>query len=204
MRFYSYVIAALTAASAAVQADSIWVSAAAPRAIVSDRKAVAVGDILSILVQENTAASKDTSTKTAKKTGLDASISSFLFSPAASKFLTKKGQLPAIKMDSNNSFDGSGQINNNEKIIARIAVTVIDVMPNGNLVIEGSRQTAFSGETSDAILRGIVRPADIGANNTVYSYNVANATIRYVSKGAASDGARKGWFTKVWDKLTPF
>lgn len=204
MRFYSAIGVAMTLAGPTLQADSLWANAAAPRAITSDRKALAVGDILSILVQENTAASKDTSTKTAKKTGLDASISSFLFSPGASKLLTKKGQLPAMKMDSNNSFDGSGQVNNNEKIVARIAVTVIDVLPNGNLVVEGSRQTAFSGETQDAVLRGIVRTADIGANNTVYSYNVANATIRYISKGAASDGSRKGWFTKVWDKLTPF
>jgi len=78
------------------------------------------------------------------------------------------------------------------------------VLPNGNLVLEGAKKTAFSGETQDAILRGVVRPQDIAANNTVFSYNVADVTLRYVSKGTLSDAQRKGWFTKIWDKLSPF
>jgi flagellar L-ring protein precursor FlgH len=83
-------------------------------------------------------------------------------------------------------------------------VRVIDVLPNQNLVIEGKRQTSFGGETQDIILRGIVRPADITANNTVFSYNVADATIKFSGKGAVSETQRKGWFTRVWEKLTPF
>jgi flagellar L-ring protein precursor FlgH len=83
-------------------------------------------------------------------------------------------------------------------------VRVIDVLPNRNLVIEGTRETAFSGEQQTAILRGTVRPEDIAANNTIFSYNVADATIKFVSKGTISDNQRKGWFTKIWEKLTPF
>ena len=60
------------------------------------------------------------------------------------------------------------------------------------------------GETQDAILRGVVRAEDIAANNTVFSYNIADATIKYVSKGTVTDNQRKGWFTKVWEKVTPF
>jgi flagellar L-ring protein FlgH len=71
-------------------------------------------------------------------------------------------------------------------------------------VIEGTRQIAFSGETQDAVLRGVVRVEDIAANNTVFSYNIADATIKYISKGTVSDNQRKGWFTKVWEKVTPF
>jgi len=197
-------LCAALAAGAITRADSLWPEEKVTRSMVGDKKAVALGDILSILVQESSISSKDTSTKTSKSSGLDASISSFLFSPAASGLLKHNGKLPAMKLDSKNSFDGSGQVSNSEKIIAKIAVTVVDVLPNGNLVVEGTRQTAFSGETQDAILRGVVRPADITANNTVFSYNVAEATIRYISKGPASTSAKKGWFTRVWDKLTPF
>jgi flagellar L-ring protein precursor FlgH len=187
----------------AAQAQSLWKETASV-SMVSDRRAHAVGDILTILVQESNTASKDNSTKTGKSSGLDASISSFLFSPSASGLLTKGGQLPAIKLSGKHDFDGGGKINNSEKITARIAVRVADVLPNGNMVIEGTRQTAFAGEIQDAVLRGVVRGEDILANNTVYSYNVADATIKYVSEGTVSNSQKKGWFTRVWEKVTPF
>jgi flagellar L-ring protein precursor FlgH len=54
------------------------------------------------------------------------------------------------------------------------------------------------------VLRGIVRTDDVLANNTVFSYNVADASIRINNRGAVSDTQRKGWFTKIWDFITPF
>jgi flagellar L-ring protein precursor FlgH len=194
----------LALAGNGARADSLWSSSTTAISMVSDKRAISVGDILNILVQENSTASKDTSTKTSKKTGLDAALTSFLFSPQASGLLTKKGQMPAFKFNYAHDFDGSGQVNATEKIIARIAVTVMDVLPNGNLIVEGTRQTSFAGESQDVVLRGVVRPADVTANNTVYSYNVANATIKLISKGAASDASKKGWLTKIWDKVSPF
>jgi len=193
----------LLTAPVAAPAQSLW-KIDSSRALVSDKRACAVGDLLTILVQENNTASKDNSTKTAKSTAIDASIASFLYSPAASGLLTKGGQMPAIKLNSAQSFDGGGKINNSEKITARITVRVVDALPNHNLVIEGRRTTSFAGETQDAVLRGVVRPEDIAPNNTLYSYNIADATIKYVSTGAITDNQRKGWFTRVWEKLTPF
>jgi flagellar L-ring protein FlgH len=184
-------------------ADSLLVSGKS-RAMVADKRAAGVGDILNIVVQETSTAKKENNTKTSKEAGVDASISSFLYSPAASGLLTQKGQMPALKYKSKSNFDGGGSIDNSEKIVARVAVQVTDVLPNGDLVVEGRRQTSFSGESQEAVLRGVVRPADITANNTVFSYNVADVNIKFVSKGAISDSQRKGWFTKFWDKLTPF
>ena len=132
----------------ALRADSLWQDGNS-RSMAGDKRAAALGDILSIVIQETSTASKDNSTKTAKKTG-------------------------------------------------------VDVLPNQNLVIEGKRQTSFGGETQDIRLRGVVRPADITANNTVFSYNVAEATIRFSGKGTVSETQRKGWFTRVWEKVTPF
>jgi flagellar L-ring protein precursor FlgH len=183
--------------------DSLWKDGQA-RPLVSDKRALAVGDILSILVQENNSATKDSNTKTSKKSDVDASIAAFLYSPGASSLLTQKGQMPALKYSAKNDFDGGGKINNSERILARVAVQVAEVLPNQNLVIEGRRRTSFSGESQEIVLRGVVRPADILPNNTLYSYNVADATIQFVSKGTVSDAQRKGWFTKLWDKLTPF
>ena len=125
-------------------------------------------------------------------------------SPAASGLLTKGGQMPALKADSASGFSGGGKIDNSERIVARLAVVVVDALPNGNLIIEGRRQTAYAGETQDIILRGVVRPADIQPNNTVFSYHVADASLKFVSKGTVTDSQRKGWFQRFWDKLTPF
>src|ERR1051325_5244697 len=82
--------------SVVVRGDSLWKERGAPQSLVSDKRAYRVGDILSILVQENSVATKNNNTKTSKATGLDASISSFLYSPAASHLLTKGGTLPAL------------------------------------------------------------------------------------------------------------
>jgi flagellar L-ring protein precursor FlgH len=184
-------------------AQSLWQEGNS-RNMVGDKRAFAVGDVLSIVVQESSTATKDNSTKTARKADIDAAIDAFFYSPNASKLLTKGGQLPALRLNSSQNFDGSGKINNSERIVARIAVRVIDVLPNQNLVIEGKRQTSFGGETQDAILRGIVRPYDISANNTVFSYNVADASIKFVSSGTVSDSQRKGWFFRLWEKISPF
>jgi flagellar L-ring protein precursor FlgH len=184
-------------------AQSLW-KADVSRSMLTDKRAHAAGDVLTILIQESNTATKDNTTKTAKSSGIDASIETFLYSPTASSFLTKGGQLPALKMSGKSDFSGGGQINNSEKITARIAVTVVDVLPNGNLVIEGKRTTSFAGETQDAVLRGIVRTEDIAANNTIYSYNIADATIKFVSKGTITNTQKKGWFTRIWEKVSPF
>jgi len=88
--------------------------------------------------------------------------------------------------------------------VAKIAVRIMDVLPNGNLVVEGKRETAFSGEHQTIVLRGLVRPDDIDSDNTVRSFNVADASIQIIGKGAVSDTQNKGWFTRIWDKLNPF
>jgi flagellar L-ring protein precursor FlgH len=194
---------ALLVASPLTRGQSLWQEGAA-RNMVADKRATHVGDILSILIQESNTANRQNNTKTSKASNIDASLQAFLYSPAASGLLTKKGQLPALKTTAAQSFDGGGQINNSEKITARIAVRVIDVLPNNNLVIEGTRKVSFSGETQDAVLRGVVRAEDVMANNTIYSYNIAEATIKYVSSGTITDNQRKGWFTKIWEKVTPF
>jgi flagellar L-ring protein FlgH len=184
-------------------ADSLWKNNRQP-SMFADKKAHGIGDILTITIQENNGASRQNNTTTSKKATADASITSFLYGPGASGLLTKGGQYPAMNYNLANSFAGGGQIQNQETITARISVKVVDVLPNDNLVIEGRRQTAFSGEKQDAILRGVVRQDDIAANNTVFSYNVADATIQFISKGTITDNQNKGWFTKIWDKLCPF
>jgi flagellar L-ring protein FlgH len=183
--------------------DSLWQDGAS-RAMFADKKARAVGDILTIIIQENNGATRQNNTSTSKKASLNAGIASVLYGPAVSGLLTKKGTLPAVNYTSDSEFNGGGQINNLETITAQMAVRVIDVLPNGNMVIEGRLHTAFSGEKQDAVVRGVVRYDDIAANNTLFSYNIADATIQFISKGTITDNQNKGWLTRVWDKVSPF
>ena len=186
-----------------LRADSLW-GDQVRLAAYSDRKAVAVGDIITVVVQESNVTTKEANTKTSKDSSLDASISSFLFSPGASKFLTKGGQLPAMKMSSSDAFTGGGAVKKSDSINARFAVRVVDVLPNENLLIEGSRQTSFSGETQTVRLRGTVRRADVTPANTVLSYQLADLQLKYGNSGSVSDSQSKGWFGKIWGKVTPF
>ena len=211
-RLFSYLynstvlaVVLLTLQFGTVAADSLWKDGST-RAVsmFADKKAHNVGDILTILIQENNGTTRQNNTTTSKKASVDASIASFLYSPAASGLLTKGGKYPAMAYSTANSFTGGGSINNAETITAQMAVRVVDVLPNGNMVIEGTLRTAFSGEKQDAIVRGTVRPDDIAANNTLLSYNIADATIQFISKGTITDNQRAGWFSRIWDKVSPF
>jgi flagellar L-ring protein precursor FlgH len=188
---------------AMAHADSLWLDGTS-RPMFVDKRAVNVGDIVTIVVQENSSANKDNSTTSERQSSLSAAITSFLYSPGASGLLTKGGQLPAMAYNSDAKHAGNGTIKDSESIVAEIAVRVIDVLPNGNLVLEGKRDTSFSGEHQTIILRGVVRSEDVAKDDTVLSFNVADATIQIIGKGTVSDSQNKGWFTRLWDKINPF
>jgi flagellar L-ring protein precursor FlgH len=191
------------ALAANLPAQSLWRDDIS-RPMFADKRGGAVGDILTIVVQENTTANKSNETKTERQSSLSAAITSFLYSPGASSALTKGGQLPALAYNSDHKHDGTGAINNSESIVAHVAVRITDVLPNGNLVVEGKRETSFSGEHQTIVLRGVVRSDDVAADNTVLSYNVADATIQIIGKGTVTDSQNKGWFNRLWDKVNPF
>ena len=99
------------------------------------------GDNITIIVSEASTASKNNSTVTEKKSGLSAAISSFIY-PG---ILAHGGQMPAMNYNSDLTHNGSGAISDSEAVVAKIAVRIVDVLPNGNFVVEGKRETAFSG-----------------------------------------------------------
>jgi flagellar L-ring protein precursor FlgH len=78
------------------------------------------------------------------------------------------------------------------------------VLPNGNLVIEGARVVAFSGETQYVVLHGLVRADDVASDNTVQSSNIANARVEFINEGTLTDAQKRGWFLKLYEKLRPF
>jgi flagellar L-ring protein FlgH len=187
----------------AARCQSLWVDGTS-KSIFVDKRSLNVGDIITIEISESSTENKNNSTATERKSSLSAAITSFLFPAGATPLLTHAGSLPALAYNSDAVHSGNGTISDAETIVAQIAVHIIDVLPNGNLVIEGKRETSFSMEHQSIVLRGVVRPDDVLSSNTVFSYNVADATIQIIGKGTVSDGQDKGWFVRIWDKINPF
>jgi flagellar L-ring protein precursor FlgH len=186
----------------ASQAQSLWCDTS--KSIFADKRSLSVGDILTVAISESSTENKNNATVTERKSSLSAAITAFLYPAGATSLLTKGGQLPAMAYNSDHAHNGSGTISDSETIVAQIAVRIIDVLPNGDLVIEGKRNTSFSNENQTIVLRGVVRPDDVLSNNTVFSYNIADATIQIIGKGTVSDSQNKGWFNRIWDKINPF
>jgi len=186
-------------------ADSLWTSPAnAELGMVADRKAARRGDILTVVVSETAATQSSQSKKSNKSSSIDAGVSQFLFPPAISGLGTHAGALPSTKLASSSASTGGGEINNSQSLTARAAVTVSDVLPNGNLVIEGVRVVTFSGETQYVVLHGVVRPDDISNLNTISSTNIADARVQFISEGSLTDAQKKGWLTKIYDTVRPY
>lgn len=181
-------------------AESLWTGSGSDRAMFADRRASQSGDILTIVVSESVAASTSQSKKSTRSSSLADTVTSFLYPTTG----LHKGNLPSVAIDGAQSSTGGGDISNNQSLIARAAVLVTDVLPNRNLVIEGVRVVTFSGETQYVVLHGLVRPDDIAPDNTVLSSNVADARLEFFSEGSLTDAQKRGWLTKLYEKLRPF
>ncbi|HVU15301.1 MAG TPA: flagellar basal body L-ring protein FlgH [Candidatus Didemnitutus sp.] len=191
---------ALTFASS-LTAASVWpTNGSGDRGMFADRKAGHGGDILTIVVSESVAAQNSQSTKSSRDSSIADAVSSFLYPSTG----LHKGALPSVSITGKASYDGGGDISNTQSLASRAAVLVTDVLPNGNLVIEGVRVVTFSGETQYVVLHGLVRADDIAADNTVQSSNIADARVEFYSEGQLTDAQKRGWLTKLYEKLRPF
>jgi len=205
MLHFLLVLVLLAATALTAAADSLWTAAGSgERSMYSDRKASRVGDILTVIVQESAATQSSQSKKTNSSASVDASVEQFLFPANISRFGTHKGALPAIKLGGGNDFKGGGEVNNTQSLNARAAVMVTDVLPNGNLVIEGVRRVVSAGETQHVVLHGVVRVDDVSSMNTVFSSNIADAKVEFINEGSLTDAQKKGWLAKLYEKLRPY
>jgi len=182
-------------------AESLWMKAGSQaESHYADRRACRPGDILTVLVEETTSLSATQKTKNEKTAGVTNSISQFLFSG----LLTHNGETPSTDISGDNDYEGKGEISNDQTLTATVSVIVTDILPNGNLLIEGIRSTGFSKERQYMVLHGMVRGDDVSASNTVASSLIANVTIDFVGEGELSSASRKGWLLKLNDYVNPF
>lgn len=194
------VLAGLAAAGAA-RADSLWSSTGGEHlSIFADRKASRTGDIVTVVVSEAAAAQSTQNKESTRNSTVNDAVGQFVFPNA----LTHGGVTPSLQLTGKSDYTGGGQVTNSQSVTSRAAVLVTDVLPNGNLVIEGARRVTFSGETQYIVLHGVIRVDDIASDNTINSTNVAEARVEVVSEGALSDAQKQGWFSKLYEKLRPF
>jgi flagellar L-ring protein precursor FlgH len=206
MRFSTFMPIALVALLAlpGVRADSLWMRRT-PKGgfLFVDDRARQPGDLLTIVVQETTGINHQETrdaTKTTNTEGvfnLAATTTGNINSKTANAAVDVSGGATRL-------LNGTSQFTSDRSFADRMTVTVIGVMPNGNLVIEGMRIRVVSGETRTLRVSGVVRPDDVGANNTVGSQYIANFRVTYEGKGQESHFTSQGWFNKIMNHLWPF
>ncbi|WP_295158512.1 flagellar basal body L-ring protein FlgH [Selenomonas sp. AE3005] len=174
----------------AVSAQSLWAGGGRYRNVFSDRKAADVGDILTIVISESTTISDTRSSSNSKSgnTSLESGIGIFDFLKAAS-------------IGGSDSFKADGAASSRNTTNANVTVTVVDVQPNGNLVLEGTQSIWNNKNEHKITFKGICRPEDITANNTISSTKIAGATVRFDGKGPLNAKQRQGILTQIFNFL---
>ena len=189
--------------TAPLRAESLWMKAGSNvQSHFADRRAARIGDILTITISEQVKVTADQETKANKDSTIDNAVSSYLF--ANSKLGTYKGSFPTTDITGSNQYNGKGNISYNQSVNAQASVMVVDVLPNGNLIVEGLRSVMFAKEKQYMILHGVVRADDITAENTVTSGKIANAYVEIKGEGDLSAAQKKGWLLRLNDFLNPF
>src|SRR3990170_5114992 len=165
---------------------SLWSENRPQSFLFSDSKAGRVGDVVTVRIVESSKGNKNASTKTAKDSSLSTSISAF-FGMSPDK-LSQGG----VGAETSEKHDGTGSTSRSSELTAVLTAKVIDVLPNGNLLIDGRREVIVNNETQLISISGIVRPEDVGPNNTVLSTYIADAKITYRGEGQSIDGIWTG------------
>jgi flagellar L-ring protein FlgH len=188
---------AVLCGAAAARADSLYASAPAssgapaPVNYFTDPKAHAVGDILTVVISENASGTATASTNANKTQSAN-------FGPGVGSILSL---IRTFGLSGSETSNATGTTTRTDALTATIAVTVKKVMPNGNLVVEGSRTVGTNADEQTITLTGVVRPIDISQTNTVQSPQVADAQIKYSGKGPIGEIQHDGIVQKIFKIL---
>ena len=166
-------------------------------ALFEDHKAGRVGDLVTVVLDEKTDAKKSSATSTAKDSSTEMDFGNITV--AGKTLLDGDAKLFGVTADSGRSFDGSGDSSQSNQFSGEITVTVAEVLPNGNLVIQGEKWLGINQGNEFVRLRGIIRPVDITTNNTVRSTQIANAQLYYGGTGALADSNAQGWLSRFFN-----
>ena len=168
------------------------------RTLFEDRRARYVGDTMTITIAETTSASTKSNTKVSRSSSISASVDPIVGLPG------KSFSGMALGASSANNLDGKGDAAANNVFTGTITVTVIEVLPNGNLLVSGEKQVSIGQGTEFIRLSGVVNPYFINAANTISSTQIADARIEYKESGAISEAQVMGWLARFFMSVLPF
>jgi flagellar L-ring protein FlgH len=170
-----------------------------------DERAMRVGDVLAIKIDENADASgmatADLKTDSSMSAGVNAL---FGLVPAIKTAYPNIDPTKLFDIASKSNFSGSGNTTRNGQLHGLIAVRVVKEMPNGDLYVEGTKVVLINHEEYHLYVSGLVRPGDIQQDNTVASSRVGDAQIEFTGRGDLNDTTRKGWLSRLLDAVNPF
>ncbi|HKS18962.1 MAG TPA: flagellar basal body L-ring protein FlgH [Bradyrhizobium sp.] len=187
---------------ASYNANSLWRNGS--RAFFKDQRAARIGDLLTVTVNITDKANIANETQRSRSNKEDSGITDFI----GSKTLGVQAQkvLPGrlLTADSTASSDGKGSVNRQEALQTNVAAVVTQVLPNGNLVVEGKQEIRVNFEIRELIVAGIVRPEDIQSDNTIDSSKIAQARIAYGGRGQITDVQQPRYGQQFMDVVLPF
>ncbi|MDT8363604.1 MAG: flagellar basal body L-ring protein FlgH [Nitrosomonas sp.] len=163
-----------------------------------DRRARGIGDTIIVTLNERTDASKKTGSNVKRESETGFSIPDFMGLP-----LKKLFQDVSLETESTNKFDGQGASSSNNNFTGTIAVTVIDILPNGNLLVSGEKQIGINQGHEYIRLSGAINPINI-MNNTVSSVQIADARLEYRGSGYLDEAQTMGWLSRFFLSVLPF
>lgn len=170
--------------------------AGSSRTLFEDRRARYVGDTITVTITENTAAATKSNTNVSKTGSINASSGANVNLPGT--------LLYQLKGSSSNTAAGKGDAAANNVFTGTITVTVIEVLPNGNLLVSGEKQVAIGHGQEYIRLSGVVNPYFVNAANTIASSQIADARIEYKESGAISEAQVMGWLARFFLNVLPF
>jgi len=159
------------------------------RSLVAESKAVRVGDVLTVVVQESSTASSTADLQGQRNFTVSAQVGS------------SKVGTHSVTAGTGSGSDGTGRTQRSGRLLAQLSARVMQVLPNGDLVIAGQQSLRINDEEQLITLSGIVRPRDIAENNTVLSSRIADARIRFDGEGFVTDQSKPGWLSKLFNFL---
>lgn len=159
------------------------------RSLFADQKANRSGDAVTILIVEVSSASNDAKTSSSRESNLSLTGSMKTGSSAGTDLSGGVGL--------GNQFKGEGSTASNGSVRAKISARVDSVLANGNLMVSGNRTITVNGEEQTIKISGVIRPSDIQADNSVYSFNISDAVIVFEGSGIVSRAQGPGWLTKL-------
>ncbi|RJP76137.1 MAG: flagellar basal body L-ring protein FlgH [Desulfobacteraceae bacterium] len=166
-----------------------------------DQRARRIGDTVIVDIVENSSSKMDANTSTTGESTLGYEIDGLTGAANINKNLGS-GQL--FKAGMTNEWKGTGASDRSGQLTASVGSIVTQVLPNGNIVVNGKREMTVDNETQTIKVSGIIRPQDIGQDNRVKSTFLAEAKIEYIGNGVLADKQAPGWGTRILDKVWPF